>query len=89
MPKDTSKILVGCKWLFRIKRNPNGSISRYKSRLVAKGYTHTLGLDFKETFAFVVKPQAIKVIITIVLASYWSLHQLDINNAFIQVQLSE
>ena len=89
VPNDTSKILVGCKWLFRIKRNPDGSISRYKARLVAKGYTQTPGLDFKETFAPIVKPQTIKVVLTIALASRWSLHQLDVNNAFLQGQLTE
>lgn len=80
----TSKNLVGYKWLFRIKRNPDGSISRYKVRLVAKGYTQTHGLDFKETSAPVVKPQTIKVVLTIALASGWSFHQLDVNNVFLQ-----
>lgn len=75
----TSKNLVGYKWLFRIKRNLDGSISRYKVRLVAKGYTQTHGLDFKETSA-----PAIKVVLTIALASGWSFHQLDVNNVFLQ-----
>jgi hypothetical protein len=57
--------------------------------LVAKGYSQTPGLDFKETFAPVVKPQTIKVVLTIALASSWSLHQFDVNNAFLQGPLSE
>jgi len=89
VPNDIGKNLVGCKWRFRIKRNLDGSISRHKVRFVAKGYTQTPGLDFKETFSSVVKPQTKKVVLTISLASGWSLHQLDVNNAFFQGQLSE
>lgn len=46
-------------------------------------------MDFNETFSPLFKPQTIKVILTITLASDWSLHQLDVNNAFLQGQLSE
>lgn len=66
--------IVGCKWLFCIKRNPDGTISRYKARLVAKGFTQTMGVDFKETFSPVIKSQTIKVILTLALAHSWPLH---------------
>ena len=81
--------IVGCKWLFRIKRNSDGTISRHKARLVAKGYTQTPGTDFGETFAPVVRPQTVKIILTIALANSWQMHQLDINNAFLQGTISE
>ncbi|PNX83073.1 hypothetical protein L195_g039111, partial [Trifolium pratense] len=89
VPRQANTNLVGCKWLFRIKRNPDGSVARYKARLVAKGFTQTPGLDFKETFAPVVKPQTIKVVLTLALAQGWSLHQMDVNNAFLQGKLTE
>lgn len=89
VPRDTHTNLVSCKWLFRIKRNSDGSVARYKARLVAKGFTQTPGLDFKETFAPVVKPQTIKVVLTIALEQGWSLHQMDVNNAFLQGKLYE
>ncbi|CAJ2637896.1 unnamed protein product [Trifolium pratense] len=86
-PKDTN--IVGCKWLFRIKRQADGSIDRYKARLVAKGFTQRHGVDFHETFAPVVRPQTIKIIITLALGHKWKMHQLDVNNAFLQGSLKE
>jgi histone deacetylase 1/2 len=80
---------VGCKWLFRIKRNVDGSISRYKARLVAKGFTQCYGVDFHETFAPVVRPQTIKIILALALGNKWKMHQLDVNNAFLQGDLQE
>ena len=38
VPPAAHQNVIGCKWVFRIKRNPDGSIARYKARLVAKGF---------------------------------------------------
>nr|KYP74150.1 hypothetical protein KK1_006817 [Cajanus cajan] len=42
---------IGCKWVFRIKENPDGTVNRYKARLVAKGFHQQPGFDFNETFS--------------------------------------
>ncbi|GAU41761.1 hypothetical protein TSUD_13620 [Trifolium subterraneum] len=89
VPPPNNHNIVDCKWLFRIKRNPDGTIARYKARLVAKGFTQCPGVDFKETFAPVVRPQTIKLILTIALGKRWKMHQLDVNNAFLQGSLKE
>ncbi|KAL6335828.1 hypothetical protein AAG906_040544 [Vitis piasezkii] len=59
----SNKTSVGCRWVFKLKRNPDGSVSRYKARLVAKGYSQVLGFDFSETFNPVVKPSIIRVVL--------------------------
>lgn len=79
--------VIGCKWLFKINRNPNGSVSRRKARLVAKGCSQAPGCDFIETFSPVVKPTTIRVILSIAVSRRWSLRQVDVNHAFLNGDL--
>jgi Reverse transcriptase (RNA-dependent DNA polymerase) len=59
--------IIGCKWIFKIKKRADGTILRYKSCLVAKEYNQEEGLDYYETFSPVVKPTTICVVLTIAL----------------------
>ncbi|KAG8473848.1 hypothetical protein CXB51_035946 [Gossypium anomalum] len=69
------------------RRNPDGSVSRRKARSVANGCSQILGCDFTETFSPVVKPTTIRVILSIAILRRWSLHQVDVNNAFLNGDL--
>ncbi|KAE8690865.1 hypothetical protein F3Y22_tig00110893pilonHSYRG00648 [Hibiscus syriacus] len=89
VPLPADRNLVGCKWLFKLKRNPDGSVLRYKARLVAKGFTQVPGLDFQNTFSPVVKFSTVYVLLTMVVAQGWVLRHVDINNAFLNGDLHE
>ncbi|GJU82105.1 ribonuclease H-like domain-containing protein [Tanacetum coccineum] len=76
-------------WLFRHKYNANGTLSRYKARLVANGSTQLAGIDVDETFSSVVKPATIRTVLSLAISRHWPVHQLDVKNAFLHGSLSE
>jgi hypothetical protein len=88
LPKD--KKAIGCKWVYKVKHNADGSVSRYKVRLVAKGYAQTYGIDYEETYSLVAKMTTVRAIIAMAAAAKgWSLHQMDVKNAFLHGDLQE
>lgn len=72
-----------------MKENPDGTINKYKARLMVKGFLQTPRLDFKETFSIVVKAATIKIILTLAVNNGWMLRQVDINNVFLNGDLIE
>lgn len=89
VPSSPSQNVVGCKWVFKLKRNSDGSINRYKSRLVSKGFHQQYGIDFEETFSLVIKPPIVKFILPLAVQFNWPLRQLDVSNAFLYGYLRE
>lgn len=89
VPLPPHKKAIGCKWVYRVKENPDGSVNKFKARLVAKGFSQTLGCDYTETFSPVIKPVTIKLILTIAITHKWEIQQIDINNEFLNGFLQE
>ena len=75
--------LVRSKWVFKLKLNSDGTIARYKARLVAKVFHQWAGIDYSKTFGPVIKPATIRLVIAIVVSCNWPLRQLDMSNTFL------
>ena len=74
---------IGCKWIFKTKRDSKGNIVRYKTRLVAKGFTQKEGIDYKETFSPVLSNDSFRIIMALVAHYDLNLHQMDVKTAFL------
>jgi hypothetical protein len=89
VPAPSTKNIVGCKWVYKLKYNSDGTISRYKARLVAKGFHQQYGVDFEENFSPVVKPPTVRLVLSLAVSLNWPLRQLDVKNAFLHGTLKE
>ncbi|GKA95166.1 ribonuclease H-like domain-containing protein [Tanacetum coccineum] len=89
VPRPPDVNVVRCMWLFHHKYLADGTLSRYKARLVANGSTQLEGVDVDETFSPVVKPETIRTIFSLAASRHWPVHQLNVKNAFLHKDLSE
>ncbi|KAL2607649.1 hypothetical protein R1flu_026222 [Riccia fluitans] len=89
VPLPPGRRTVGCKWVFKVKTKPDGSVSRYKARLVAQGYSQIHGVDYTDTFSPVVRLQSIRVLFAVAVQYKMHIHQMDVKTAFLNGFLEE
>ena len=80
---------LGCKWILKWKYKADGSIGKYKSRLVVKGYRQKECLDYFDTYSPVSRMTSIRVFIVIAALRNLEIHQMDVKTAFLNGDLEE
>ena len=77
------------KWVFRRKRNPDGTVCRHKARLCAKGFSQRAGIDYDEVYAPVVRYESVRVLLAVAAHHQLHLMQFDVKTAFLHGDLEE
>ena len=78
---------IGCKWVYKKKRGPDGRVETFKVRLIAKGYTQKEDIDYEETFSPVAKLKSIRILSSIAVHLVFEIWQMDVKTAFSQTSI--
>jgi len=87
IPKD--KNVISCRWVFTYKKDDKGKINKYKARLVARGFSQILGIDYRETFSPTLKQDSLRIITALAVYYNFNIYQLDIKAAYLNADLEE
>ncbi|KAH9182515.1 hypothetical protein AeNC1_015509, partial [Aphanomyces euteiches] len=80
---------IGCRWLFTKKFAADGSLSRYKARLIAQGFTQIAGIDYTDVFAPVIRSTSIRLFLALAAIQQMEVHHMDVQTAFLNGNLTE
>jgi hypothetical protein len=89
VPSHRARNIIDCKWVYKIKRQQDGSVDRYMAHLVAKGFKQRFGIDYSDMFSHVIKSATIRLVLSLTVSRGWCLRQLDIQNVFLHDTLEE
>ena len=80
---------IGVRWVYRTKLNADGSINKYKARLVVKGNAQVFKVDFSEMFAQVARLVTIRILLALTTQKGWKVYDLYAKSAFLNGYLQE
>ena len=89
VPRSEARNVISGKWVFKIKKNKDGSIDRYKARWVARGFSQKHDIDYTEVFAPVIRYSSVRLLLNLANAQNLDCYGLDISNAFARADVDE
>ncbi|KAI3757928.1 hypothetical protein L6452_05472 [Arctium lappa] len=89
VPRPKGKSIIRTKWIFKNKKDKDGSVIQNKARLVAKGYRQEEGSDYDETFALVARLEAIRMFLAFAAYRNFTVYQMDVKTTFLNGKLKE
>lgn len=87
--RPSNRKVVGCKWLYKKKKDQKGNTMRYKARLVAQGYTQQFGIDYNHTYAPVLSYTSLRILLALGATMNLLIEQMDVKTAFLHGNLEE
>ena len=89
VPRPVGKLVVGSRWIYKVKQAIDGSVEKYKARFFAQVFSQIEGIDCEETFASVARYSSIQTILSLSTQMVWHIHQMDVKIAFINGIIEE
>src|SRR5690349_17405085 len=89
VPRPRGANIVGCRWIFKVKTNADGTVARYKARLVAQGFSIKGRSRLPRVFAPTIGHESIRRILSLATSSDMEIHHMDIKAAFLHGELEE
>jgi len=88
-PKPPHVKILPLKWVYRVKKDLNGHVARYKARLVAQGFFQVYGADYTDTYSPVARFTSIRSLLAIAAQLGLHIHQMDVDTAFLNAPITE
>ena len=83
VPRPADRDVIDTRWVFRIKRNLDQSVEKYKDRFVVRSFTQIPGVDYDEIYSPVVSYTANRILIALAAKYNLKIHQMDVKSAFL------
>ena len=87
--RPSNENVIGCKWVYTLKTDGTGKVTRYKARLVAKGCSQKENRDFFDSFAPVVRYESIRILLALAARENFEISQFDVKTAFLYGDLKK